>query len=452
MTGLDSARAVADAVLYEGYLLYPYRASAPKNRVRWQWGVLMPEDVVAADPSERSSCRTDVVVDGRPTSLTVRVRLLQVQARGVERASRAGVFEPVDELVVDGVRHTPWDEACEHELTVPVDLASADTETILEVPGGREAAEIVDRTDRVVGRVVRTRLPLRLGVRVRLARPSSPYPVLLASVRLDNRIGGPAGREAGRPDWLHRAAVACHLLLEVEGAGFVSLLDPPEWARGFVDSCVNEGLFPVLGAPAEDRGVVLSSPIILYDHPEVAPESASSFFDSLEIDELLSLRTLTLTPAEKAEARATDPRAADLLDEVEDMPEGLWERLHGTVRYLDAMTAPPAGDGPPEDPPWWDPGVDRQVDPDRDVVRVGGKDVRRGSRVVLRPGARRADAHDLFLAGRTATVAGVFTDVDGAFHLAVTLDEDPGADLQLAHGRYLYFAPDEVEPLAAREA
>ena len=73
------ARAVADAVLYEGYVLYPYRASAAKNRVRWQWGVLMPHDVVERDDSERSWNRTDLVVDGRPSSLRATVRFLQVQ-------------------------------------------------------------------------------------------------------------------------------------------------------------------------------------------------------------------------------------------------------------------------------------------------------------------------------------------------------------------------------------
>ena len=58
MNPVEAARAVADAVLYEGYVLYPYRASAAKNRVRWQWGVLMPADVVAVDPSERSTARS----------------------------------------------------------------------------------------------------------------------------------------------------------------------------------------------------------------------------------------------------------------------------------------------------------------------------------------------------------------------------------------------------------
>ena len=98
--------------------------------------------------------------------------------------------------------------------------------------------------------------------------------------------------------------------------------------------------------------------------------------------------------------------------------------------------------------PWWDPGSDSSVDPETDAIRIGSVDVRRGSRVLLRPGTRRADAHDLFLAGRPATVAAVLHDVDGNRHLAVTVDDDPGADLKAAHGRFLYFAPDEVEPLA----
>jgi hypothetical protein len=97
--------------------------------------------------------------------------------------------------------------------------------------------------------------------------------------------------------------------------------------------------------------------------------------------------------------------------------------------------------------PWWDPGSDASVDPEHDSLRIGDADVRRGTRVILRPGVRRADAYDLFLAGRIATVAAVLRDVDGHEHLAVTVDEDPGADLKSAHGRYLYFAPDEVEPL-----
>jgi hypothetical protein len=142
------------------------------------------------------------------------------------------------------------------------------------------------------------------------------------------------------------------------------------------------------------------------------------------------------------------------------------ERMHGAIRYL----GPPAGTGagPPEhgvpvagrpeagqpaavpqerSVPWWDPGSDTSVSPESDHILIAGVRVARGSRVLMRPGARRADAQDLFLAGRSALVEAVLFDVDGNVHLALTPEDDPAADLQRSHGRFLYFAPDEVEPL-----
>ena len=77
---------------------------------------------------------------------------------------------------------------------------------------------------------------------------------------------------------------------------------------------------------------MLSSPIILYDHPELAPESPGELYDGTEIDEILTLRTMALSDDEKAEARATDPRAAALLDRVDSMDPQVLARLHGTLR------------------------------------------------------------------------------------------------------------------------
>jgi hypothetical protein len=128
------------------------------------------------------------------------------------------------------------------------------------------------------------------------------------------------------------------------------------------------------------------------------------------------------------------------------MPPEVFERLHGAVRGMRDATTPPESDA--ELAPWWDPGSDAAVSPETDAVWVGGVSLSRGSRVRLRPGSRRSDAQDMFLEGRLATVARVYFDVDSGVHLAVTLDDDPAADLREAEGRYLYFAPDEVEPLA----
>jgi hydrogenase maturation protease len=87
--------------------------------------------------------------------------------------------------------------------------------------------------------------------------------------------------------------------------------------------------------------------------------------------------------------------------------------------------------------------------PAPEAISVAGVELRRGSRVRLRPRAG-ADVFDLVLAGRLAIVEAIEEDMEGAVHLVVTVADDPGRDLgaasQLAHR--FFFAPDEVEPVA----
>jgi hypothetical protein len=192
--------------------------------------------------------------------------------------------------------------------------------------------------------------------------------------------------------------------------------------------------------------VMLAAPIILPEYPQVAKESPGELYDGTEIDEILTLRTLALSAEEKAAARATDPRAAALIDRVDAVDAATMAALHGTIR---GMTGDQPAEPGAESVPWWDPGADASVSPGTDSVVIAGCRVARGSQVILRPGSRRADAQDMFLAGRTALVEAVLLDVDDTAYLAVTLADDEAADLQAAHGRVLYFAPDEVEPDAS---
>jgi hypothetical protein len=254
-----------------------------------------------------------------------------------------------------------------------------------------------------------------------------------------------------REDALPTALVAAHAIITADGGKFVSMTDPPEWAQPAVAECRNEGGWPVL---VQDQAV-LFSPIILPDHPEVAAESPGELYDGTEIDEILTLRTLALSDEEKAEARATDPRAAALLDRVESMDAESMARLHGTVRS--SGRSPRSPRGAPEDAaaegavPWWDPDADAAVSPDTDSVTIGGRPIARGSLVRLRPGTRRADAQDMFLIGRIAEVQAVLYDVDDNPYLAVSLAGVADEDLRIAHGRFLYFATDEVEPCQAED-
>jgi hypothetical protein len=140
--------------------------------------------------------------------------------------------------------------------------------------------------------------------------------------------------DAPRAEVLRRCLVSTHCLLSLSGGGFVSLLDPPAWAAAAARECRNLHTFPVLAGDGGGRDVVLSSPIILYDHPAVAPESPGDLHDACEIDEILTLRTMTLTEEEKREARATDPRARAIVDRADALPKEILARLHGAMRPL----------------------------------------------------------------------------------------------------------------------
>ena len=441
----EPASLVADAVLYEGYVLYPYRASAQKNQLRWQFGVLAPQSYARSSGSERTSMRTQVVVRGDQPTLHVRIRCLQVQRRVVEATADSGAsFSPVDGLVHDGRTIMPWDEALEHEIDVdPVALVSVvgePKEHRFVLPEGDDSELLRDHRADVMGRAIRRREEVRGLIRISAEKAADAEGLLRIAVDVENTTDW-ADPAADRDAAMRRSLVAVHTLLAVDGASFVSLLEPePDEERAVAD-CSNDGTFPVLIGDVSQRDVMLSSPIILYDFPAVAPESAGQFCDSTEIDEILALRVMTLTDEEKAEARGTDPRAAAIVDRCDDMPAEIWSRLHGAVRSLKPVDAEPE-----PSVPWWDPGQDASFDPFTDVLRIGDVDVASGTRVRLKP-SRRADAHDLFYAGQLATVKGVFNDVDGDQHVAVTLDDDPASDILEWQGRFLYFHPDEIQVL-----
>lgn len=300
---LDMARAVADAVLFEGYLLYPYRASALKNRMRWQFGIIAPP---GGGHSEPLFARTECLVEGSAAVLDVRLRFLQLR-------TRVG-----DQL---------WDEGVVREVAVRVPLAQPEAvgdtgTTAFELPGGEESED---------GATWRS-LPLSGAVRIEAEPLAAAHSLRRVRVTVENRTAWD-GAAGGRDAMLRRSLVSTHTMLAVRDGRFLSLLDPPDWARSEVGACRNEHTWPVLiGEPGRDD-VMLSSPIVLYDHPAVAAQSPGDLFDATEIDEILILRTMTLTDAEKQEARATDPRAAAIIDRIENMPDQVLERLHGTLRF-----------------------------------------------------------------------------------------------------------------------
>ncbi len=476
----EAAQSVADAVLYEGYLLYPYRSSSDKNRVRFQFGVVAPRDHSLADGSETWEMQTECLIEaGGEPRVDVRVRFLQLQARSVEAVDpdAPGGFSAVASLDVAGDELLSWEEATEGQVdatNLALDALCGSEQAIsFAIPGGESTEVVLDEGGVLAGRIIRTRWPIDGLLRVSAERVGG-YTRL--RVRVENLTTSPAGA-ARRDEALRRSLLGCHTLLAILNGSFVSLIDPPPGAVEASAGCTNLKTWPVLVGEEGARDLLLSSPIILYDYPTIAKESQGSLFDSTEIDEILTLRIMTLSDDEKRAARATDPRARAIIDAADDMPPEILDRLHGAIRYLRETTShetgtTQAGDairpwspdleapdwptftassvGLPEregsdlPPSVWEP--DARVPPDRAAIEIAGMTVSKGASVRLRPN-RSADSMDYFLTGRLATVEAVYESVDDEMHVAVTLDDDPANDLQRASGRYFYFAPDELEPL-----
>jgi hypothetical protein len=425
-------------VLYEGYLLYPYRATSRKNQSRWQFGVLGPRGAADAGIGEDDKLSAQVLVGSHAIpSLSGVVRFLQLQHRAAER-DVGGRFQPTEELSTGSASWLTWDEAVESEIAIDRFAVTSLPRTLdISVPMGSEI-EMLDG-----GRLVRTRRALHGQLDISAERDGE---LLRVSFEVRN-VSPPA---ADKDEAIATSLIGTHLLLEVTDGEFVSLLEPPDSAASAVGRCSQHRCFPVLAGPPGANDLVLVSPIILYDHPEIAEQSKGALYDSTEIDEILTLRIMTMTDEEKAQARATDPLAAQIIDRCDAMsPEAMLD-LHGVLRNPHAPSASP-GLIPevPADVDWWDPMADNAVRPDLDAILVNGTRVARGSRVRLHP-SRRADAQDLFYTDKIARVTSVHEDVDGDQHVGVVLEEDPAADLHDWYGRYLYFAPDEVEPLIER--
>jgi hypothetical protein len=340
-----SVDAIANAVLYEGYMLYPYRPSSVKNRHRFNFGVLYPQSYSEAQSgSDAWSMQTECLVKGACLSaVEVRVRFLKLVGRSVRKLTAApkpegtNSFEPVSLLEVDGKVFAPWQEAIECEVTVPPcnldTLTSAPLEWKFAFPAKEETEPVLDADGRFFGLIARKQESVQGTVEIKAAHVSDE--LFRAQVRVKNLTV--SEDEVSRDVALMRSLVSAHILLGSLDGEFISLLEPPENLKDLAASCQNVVAWPVLVGSEGQRDTMLASPIILYDYPQIAPESPGDLFDGTEIDEILALRIMTMTDDEKREMRNTDDRARKMLERTETLPMEHLMKLHGTLRELRSL-------------------------------------------------------------------------------------------------------------------
>jgi len=339
---------IVNTVLYEGYMLYPYRRSALKNKHRWNFGLVYPDGL---EPCRMSiECLIQGLAD---PSTEVEVRFLQIYEQD------------------------SWQTAVERRICLD--------HTVTRLPFDFEG---------LCGAV---------DVQIRQIEP--------ALHKLTVTIANHSPRTASGDDIL-RCLVSTHTILSVQDGEFVSLIDPPAEFKRAAEGCRNRGAWPVLVGQEPARDCMLASPIILYDYPEVAAESHGELFDATEIDEILTLRILTLTDQEKDEMRQSGDRERAILERVESLKPEQLSKLHG-------------------------------------VLRRNPDGIKAGDRVRIRPKAG-GDAMDVVLSGRAGIVESIEHDYDNRTHVAVVIEDDPGMDLGLARAtaHRFFFSADELERIA----
>jgi hypothetical protein len=341
---------ILKAVLYEGYMLYPYRPSAVKNRQRFNFGVVYPR-VYSEAQGGTDSCtmQTECLARGNEdTWCVVQVRFLRMVARSVGKllnpaselsSVTEGNIEKVERLEAGGKIFQTWQEAVEEEIELTEFNLSALVAQPVQWPFRlrvkQDVEAVRDERGLIVGIIYRDKVSVAGKVEVAAERLEQGLFKLTTRISNDSRLEGlgPASREEA----LARALVSANTILEVRGGEFVSLVDPPKAYRKFALTCQNVGTWPVLVGDEGRRDTMLSSPIILYDYPQIAPESPGDLFDGAEIDEILSLRIMTMTEEEKREMRQSDERARQILERTETLPEEHLMKLHGALRGMRAV-------------------------------------------------------------------------------------------------------------------
>jgi hypothetical protein len=341
---LGCVEKIAEAVLYEGYMLYPYRASAVKNRQRWNFGVLCPRAYCEhQDGSDAWMMQTECLLQsGANARLEVEVRFLQIINRSVAKladplrefpSDKEPEFEMVDQLTVGGRTFVPWQEAIERTVTVAPPCARGDSPNLpwpFRFPSGRGIEPLPDGDHMIIGALIRECAELEGSIEIGFTECHEG--LTKVTVRVRNLTKYEGAQSSDRADALMHSLVSTHTILGAEGGQFVSLLDPPREFSDAVSECSNLGTWPVLVGEDQAQDTMLSSPIILYDYPQIAPESPGSLFDGTEIDEILSLRILTMTDEEKLEMRQSDERSREILERTENMPPEQFMKLHGVMR------------------------------------------------------------------------------------------------------------------------
>lgn len=273
---------ICNALLYEGYALFPYRKNSLKNQKRFNFGVLSPKIWVEKQINEHYFQQIEIlVIAEKDSEITFKTQFLKLTA------------------------DSEWQTANEKIIEGKFSLTKSKT---IEYKEDALFGKIKISSKKITENLFKIRFIFQ-----NLSQILNP-------------------QKLSREEILSFSFVSTHTILGIENDKFLSQLEPPKEFAEYTKSLHNIGAFPVLIGDKCKQNSILASPIILYDFPEIAEKSFDNFFDGLEIDELMVLNLLALTDKEKRQIAETDERTRQILEKIESAtPEDLL-KLHANLR------------------------------------------------------------------------------------------------------------------------
>ncbi len=287
---MNKIEKIADAILYEGYNLFPFRKSALKNRKRFNFGIVSPQSWAENRENETYFQQTEALIfsEKEDFEISVKVRFLQIENQNDDW-----------QKVLPRTVERKFNSAEVLKEKSAFDFEFSTEENFREISGEIEIfAEKPEEN------------PFKLNLN------------LSNKTDLENHF---------EENILPSSFVSTHSILQIENGRFISLLETKKELEKYAKSLENIGVFPVLVGDKEKQNAMLSSPIILYDFPEVSESSFDNFFDGTEIDELMVLSILALSDAEKEEIKKTDEKAAKILEKLEKADAQDLLKLHASM-------------------------------------------------------------------------------------------------------------------------
>jgi len=277
----ENIEKIADAILYEGYALFPYRKNALKNQKRFNFGVLSPQCWAELQTNEQFFQQTEILVlSNESAKILFKVRYLQLEDNEDWQTAHEKVYEnsvEIKEFQISDFR--------------------------FQIDGKIEIS-----TEKLDGNLFKL------------------------SFNLQNLTENESFKNLSRKEILPFSFVSTHTIFEIENGEFISIIEPPEEFQKYSQTLENINCFPVLVGDKK-RNSILSAPIILYDFPEAAESSFDNFFDGLEIDELMVMNILALTDKEKEEIKKTDDKTRKILEKIENASAEDLLKLHAKMSF-----------------------------------------------------------------------------------------------------------------------